>query len=107
MLEEGRRTRLIGRARGFHGSGFAGTSVGGVALNRRQFGNMLSEVDHLPHTLNISEAAFSKGQPGWGSHLADELENIVQLHGPHTIAAVIVEPMSGAGGVIPPPPRLS
>ena len=100
---EGRRTRLIGRARGFHGSGFAGTSVGGVALNRRQFGNMLPEVDHLPHTLNISEAAFSKGQPIWGAHLADELENIIQLHGPHTIAAVIVEPMSGAGGVIPPP----
>ena len=100
---EGRRTRLIGRARGFHGSGFAGTSVGGVALNRRQFGNMLPEVDHLPHTLNISEAAFSKGQPIWGSHLADELENIIQLHGPNTIAAVIVEPMSGAGGVIPPP----
>ena len=57
---EGRRTRLIGRARGFHGSGFAGMSVGGVALNRRQFGNMLPEVDHLPHTLNISEAAFSR-----------------------------------------------
>ncbi|MDG2033229.1 MAG: aminotransferase class III-fold pyridoxal phosphate-dependent enzyme, partial [Rhodospirillales bacterium] len=100
---EGRRTRLIGRARGFHGSGFAGTSVGGVAANRKQFGNMLPEVDHLPHTLNIAEAAFSKGQPVWGAHLADELENIIQLHGAHTIAAVIIEPMSGAGGVIPPP----
>ena len=80
-----------------------GTSVGGVVPDQRQFGNMLPEVDHLPHTLNISEAAFSKGQPIWGSHLADELENIIQLHGPNTIAAVIVEPMSGAGGVIPPP----
>ena len=98
-----RRTRLIGRARGFHGSGFAGMSVGGVAANRLQFGNLLPEVDHLPHTLNIAEAAFSKGQPSWGAHLADELENVVQLHDANSIAAVIVEPMSGAGGVIPPP----
>ena len=100
---EGHRTRIIGRARGFHGSGFAGMTVGGIGPNKMQFGNLLPEVDHLPHTLNIGENAFSKGQPPWGAHLADELENIVQLHGPAAIAAVIVEPMAGAGGVIPPP----
>jgi len=97
------RTRIIGRARGFHGSSFAGMSVGGIAPNRKQFGNLLPEVDHLPHTLNIEEAAFSKGQPEWGAHLANELENIIQLHGAQAIAVVIVEPMAGAGGVIPPP----
>jgi len=100
---EAQRTRLIGRVRGFHGSGFAGMSVGGVAPNRKQFGNLLPEVDHLPHTLNIKEMAFTKGQPKWGAHLADELENLVALHGAEKIAAVIVEPMSGAGGVIVPP----
>jgi len=100
---EDKRTRLIGRVRGFHGSGFAGMSVGNIESNRKQFSNFLPEVDHLPHTLNIEEMGFSKGQPNWGIHLADELESLVTMHGADRIAAVIVEPMAGAGGVIVPP----
>ena len=100
---EDQRTRLIGRVRGFHGSGFAGMSVGNIESNRKQFSNFLPEVDHLPHTLNIEEMGFSKGQPKWGIHLADELESLVSMHGADRIAAVIVEPMAGAGGVIVPP----
>ena len=100
---EDQRTRLIGRVRGFHGSGFAGMSVGNIESNRKQFSNFLPEVDHLPHTLNIEEMGFSKGQPNWGIHLADELESLVTMHGADRIAAVIVEPMAGAGGVIVPP----
>lgn len=100
---EASRTRFIGRERGYHGVGFGGTSVGGMSNNRKQFGNLLGGVDHLPHTHNIAEMAFSKGQPDWGAHLADELERIVALHDPSTIAAVIVEPMSGSAGVLVPP----
>jgi beta-alanine--pyruvate transaminase len=100
---EDQRTRLIGRVRGFHGSSFAGMSVGKIESNRKQFSNFLPEVDHLPHTLNIEEMGFSKGQPNWGIHLADELESLVTMHGADRIAAVIVEPMAGAGGVIVPP----
>ena len=37
-------------------------------------------VDHLPHTYNREQQAFSKGEPEWGAHLADELERIVALH---------------------------
>lgn len=100
---EGSRTRLIGRERGYHGTNFGGISVGGIASNRRVFGPLLPGVDHLPHTLNIAEAGFSRGQPEWGSHLADDLERIVALHGAETIAAVIVEPMAGSTGVLVPP----
>jgi beta-alanine--pyruvate transaminase len=64
---------------------------------------MLPGVDHLPHTHNIEHNAFSRGLPAWGAHLADELENIVALHDPSTIAAVIVEPVAGSAGVILPP----
>jgi beta-alanine--pyruvate transaminase len=49
------------------------------------------------------EQAFSKGEPEWGAHLADELENIVALHSAQNIAAVIVEPMAGSTGVLPAP----
>ncbi|CAM2196048.1 Omega-aminotransferase [Paraburkholderia kururiensis] len=101
---EGQRTRLIGRERGYHGVGFGGISVGGISPNRKTFsGQLLPAVDHLPHTHNLEHNAFSKGQPAWGAHLADELERIVALHDASTIAAVIVEPMAGSTGVLIPP----
>ncbi len=100
---QGQRTRLIGRERGYHGVGFGGISVGGIVNNRKFFGGLLTGVDHLPHTYNRAEQAFSRGQPAWGAHLADDLERIVTLHDASTIAAVIVEPMAGSTGVLPPP----
>jgi beta-alanine--pyruvate transaminase len=100
---EAARTRLIGRERGYHGVGFGGISVGGMPNNRKYFGSLLAGVDHLPHTYNREEQAFTKGEPEWGAHLADELERIVALHDASTIAAVIVEPMAGSTGVLPPP----
>lgn len=69
------RTRLIGRERGYHGVGFGGISVGGLVNNRPNFGALLNGVDHLPHTDAPEHNAFTKGQPEWGGHLADELEN--------------------------------
>ncbi|SDD93746.1 aspartate aminotransferase family protein [Rhodospira trueperi] len=100
---EGGRTRLIGRERGYHGVNFGGISVGGIVNNRRFFGGLLSGVDHLPHTHLPEMNAFSRGQPEHGAHLADDLERLVALHGPETIAAVIVEPMAGSTGVLMPP----
>jgi beta-alanine--pyruvate transaminase len=100
---EGARTRLIGRERGYHGVGFGGISVGGMPNNRKYFGSLLAGVDHLPHTYNREEQAFTKGEPEWGAHLADDLERIVALHDASTLAAVIVEPMAGSTGVLPPP----
>jgi beta-alanine--pyruvate transaminase len=97
------RTRLIGRERGYHGVGFGGISVGGMANNRRFFGSLLTGVDHLPQTHDREHQAFSRGQPEWGAHLAEELERIVNLHGAETISAVIVEPVAGSTGVLIPP----
>jgi beta-alanine--pyruvate transaminase len=100
---EGARTRLIGRERGYHGVGFGGISVGGIVANRKFFGSLLAGVDHLPTTYNREHQAFSKGEPEWGAHLADDLERIVTLHDASTVAAVIVEPMAGSTGVLPAP----
>ncbi|MCP4784548.1 MAG: aspartate aminotransferase family protein [Fuerstiella sp.] len=95
------KTKLIGRARGYHGVNLGGTSVGGIGGNRKLFGSGL-DTDHLPHTL-LKENAFSRGLPENGVELADELEELVALHDASNIAAVIVEPFSGSGGVIVPP----
>jgi len=100
----GQRTRFIGRERGYHGVGFGGMSVGGIVNNRKIFGSsMLPGVDHLSHTLDIEHNAYSRGLPHWGMHLANELERLIALHDASTIAAVIVEPISGSAGVILPP----
>ncbi|HEX2529091.1 MAG TPA: aspartate aminotransferase family protein [Geminicoccus sp.] len=100
---QGTRTRLIGRERGYHGVGFGGISVGGMVKNRMYFGSLLTGVDHLPHTYSLEHQAYSKGQPAWGAHLADELERLVALHDASNIAAVIVEPVAGSTGVLAPP----
>ena len=98
----GHKTRLIGRERGYHGVNFGGISVGGLPKNRMYFNNLL-QVDHLPHTHDLARNAFSKGLPEHGAEHADALERIVALHDASTIAAVIVEPMAGSAGVLPPP----
>ncbi len=101
---EGTRTRFVGRERGYHGVNFAGISVGGVPANRKAYGVMLPGVDHLRHTHDPARSAFSRGQPTAGAEFADELEQrIIPLHDASNIAAVIVEPVSGAGGVLIPP----
>ena len=99
---QGTRTRLIGRERGYHGTGFGGISVGGLVNNRRAFGTLLAGVDHLRHTHDPANA-FTRDQPSRGADLADDLERMVSLHGAETIAAVIVEPMAGSTGVLIPP----
>jgi beta-alanine--pyruvate transaminase len=99
---EGQRVKLIGRERGYHGVGFGGISVGGIGNNRKQFGALLPHVDHLPHTHSLEHNAFTRGEPAWGAHLADDLDRLVALHG-DTIAAVIVEPLAGSTGVLVPP----
>lgn len=100
---DGARTRLIGRERGYHGTGFGGISVGGIVNNRKHFGTLLTGVDHLRHTHDLSRNAFSRGCPEHGAELADDLIRIAELHVPSTIAAVIVEPMAGSTGVLMPP----
>ena len=104
MRGDGLRTKLIGRERGYHGVGFGGIAVGGIAGNRKHFGPSLSAVDHLRHPLDISRNAFSKGLPLHGAELADEFEQrLLALHDPATVAALIVEPVQGSTGVIIPP----
>lgn len=103
MRGDGARTRLIGRERGYHGTGFGGISVGGIVKNRMYFGSLLTGVDHLRHTHDIERNAYTRGCPEHGVELAEDLERIVALHDASTIAAVIVEPMAGSTGVLLPP----
>ena len=98
------RTRFVGRMRGYHGVGFGGISVGGIAPNKEAYsGQLLPHVSHLPATHDLARNAFSRGQPAHGAELADALLPIIAEHGAESIAAVIVEPMAGSTGVLVPP----
>lgn len=96
------KTRLVGRAQGYHGVNFGGISVGGMVANRKAFGPAL-DTDHLPHTL-LTENAFSRGLPKQGGEaMAMRLMDIIHLQGAENIAAVMIEPYAGSAGVILPP----
>jgi len=96
------KTKLIGRARGYHGVNVAGTSLGGIGGNRKMFGQLM-DVDHLPHTLQPN-LTFTKGCAETGGvELANEMLKLIELHDASNIAAVIVEPISGSAGCIVPP----
>jgi beta-alanine--pyruvate transaminase len=98
------RTHFVGRARGYHGVGFGGISVGGMPLNRDIFAaQLMPHVHHLPATHDPARNAFSLGQPLHGAEYADALEEIVAREGADRIAAVIVEPVAGSTGVLVPP----
>ena len=100
---EGHRTRLIGRQRGYHGSGFGGTSIGGIGNNRKAVGSLLAGTLHFRDSVDLERQSFSRGQPQWGAELADDLERVILTNHPSTIAAVIVEPFAGSAGVLLPP----
>jgi len=97
------RTKLIGRAKAYHGVGFGGLSVGGIGRHKRDFGPLLPDVCHLSLPYDSASMAFSRGRPSAGAHFADELETLLQVQDPSTVAALIVEPVIGSGGVYPPP----
>lgn len=95
------KTKILARQKGYHGATWGGISFGGIPANRKLWGQGM-ESDLLNHTWR-PEAVFSKGMPEQGAEFADELENLIALHDASNIAAVLVEPFSGSGGVIVPP----
>ena len=100
---EGHRFRLVGRERGYHGVNFGGMAVGGIPANKKVFGPGVAGVLHIRHTHDVARNAFSRGLPKNGAELADDLERLCLMNDGGSIAAVIVEPVSGSAGVLVPP----
>ncbi len=95
------KTIMVGREKGYHGVNFGGISVGGIGPNRKMFGQGIA-ADHIAHT-QLPGNTFSRGMAEKGADTADDLLRVIALHDASNIAAVIVEPMSGSGGVVVPP----
>jgi adenosylmethionine-8-amino-7-oxononanoate aminotransferase len=81
---EGGRTIFLSRHHAYHGVMVGGTSVGGLPSNRTPFGPLLPDTYQVPHDS------------------LQAMRDAVAYHGPGRIAAILAEPVIGAGGVFPP-----
>ncbi len=79
------RTVFLSRHYGYHGVMLGGTSIGGLPPNRAPFGPLLPDTYQVPHDS------------------LQAMRDAVAYHGPDRIAAIVAEPVIGAGGVFPPP----
>lgn len=79
------RTLILSRGRGYHGTAYGGTSAQGIPPNREHFGPFVGAVEQVP---------------------ADDLEAVALLMRDrgHEVAAIITEPVQGAGGIHPTDP---
>lgn len=77
------RTLIISRMRGYHGTNFGGTTAQGLPPNKEGWGPLVPEVVQVP---------------------SDDVEALASLMAErsHEVAAVLTEPVQGAGGVWPP-----
>ncbi|WP_413742712.1 aminotransferase class III-fold pyridoxal phosphate-dependent enzyme [Sodalis sp. RH15] len=98
----GGRNIFVSRERAYHGVNFGGVSLSGLPNNRRNFDGVGPRVVHMRHTW-LAENRYSRGQPGHGDFLADDLLRLITLHGAENIAACVVEPIAGSTGVLVPP----
>jgi beta-alanine--pyruvate transaminase len=97
---QGGRFRFVSREKSYHGVNFGGMSLGGLPNNQKGFGPLLPGTEHrLPLPYDPARDRFRKDEPKGGESYADALEGICAEVGGETIAAVIVEPMTGSGGV--------
>ena len=98
------KKRIIGRKRAYHGITIAAGHLTGLAYARSGFD--LPIADRFFHLTTPS--LYRDGRPGeseaqFAARLAEELETLIRLLGPETVAAFVAEPVMGAGGVVVPP----
>ncbi|WP_020680029.1 aminotransferase [Marinobacterium rhizophilum] len=98
-----RKVKVIGRARGYHGTGVVTAGVTGLPHFHMEFNLPLDWVLHTdcPHYYRFAEAGET--EEDFATRLADNLEQMILREGPETIAAFFAEPVMGVGGVVIPP----
>jgi putrescine aminotransferase len=97
------KVNIVSRIRDYHGLTYGATSATGLKMFWEGFGPLAPGFLHAPAP---DPYRFEVAEPGQspGAAYAAALERVILEAGPGTVAAVVVEPVQGAGGVIVPPP---
>ncbi len=97
------KKKMIGRIKGYHGITLAAASLTGLPYNHRSFDLPLPGFMHTmtPHYYHAAEEGES--EEAFATRCAEALDRMIEAEGPDTVAAMIAEPVMGAGGVIVPP----
>jgi adenosylmethionine-8-amino-7-oxononanoate aminotransferase len=105
FLERGetKRIRIVSRRQSYHGTTLGALAVSGNLARREPFAPLLNEWGHIPPCY-CYRCPMGLHYPECNVDCADELDRLLRRENPETVAAFIVEPLSGATlGAVPPP----
>lgn len=98
-----KKKKILARTKGYHGVTVASASLTGLANNHRDFDLPIANILHIDCPHYYRSGAPGESEEAFATRLADALEARIVAEGPKTVAALIGEPIMGAGGVILPP----
>jgi len=101
------RTKFLSLKKGYHGTHFGGASINGNANFRTAYEPLMSGCFHLPAPYTYRNPFYESDPAKLAQLCAAALEHEIDFQGKDTIAAMIMEPILGAGGVIPPHPSFA
>src|SRR5947208_558459 len=100
VKDQPQKVKIISRVHAYHGVTMAAMSATGMPAYHKMFGPLVPGFIQVPPP--YADRGAGNEEPGLGA--ADLVEKAILAEGPETVAAVIAEPVMGAGGVIVPPP---
>jgi len=97
----GKKWKILYRDRDYHGTTIAALASGGQEERRAQYGPFPPGFVEVPHCLEYRSQWGDV--PDYGLRAANAIEEVIEREGPDTVGAIILEPFTAGGGVIPPP----
>ncbi|MBT6631191.1 MAG: aminotransferase class III-fold pyridoxal phosphate-dependent enzyme, partial [Gemmatimonadetes bacterium] len=97
-----RRYKILSRYRGYHGFTFGAMSATGQMARRTKFEPLVPGFLHVDPPY-CYRCPLHLSYPSCGTACVEEFDEVIRREGPETVAAIVVEPVIGGGGVIPSP----